>query len=171
MLIAVARPKSPSLNRRSPWYKGLIVTRWALWLVGGAALAIGIWLGGVGRGQECTPISGRDTLNILANQIAPNSVRFFCYDDDGAQIRFLLARDPQGKLYSVVDACAQCYRYHKGYTFKNGFLVCRLCGNRYRLRSIATGDGSCVPIKLPSQNHDHAVTVHVSDLKANRWLF
>jgi uncharacterized membrane protein len=140
-------------------------------LIGAAALAAGVWLGTTREEPACTMLSGGNTIDIAASQIEPNSVRFFCYEDHGAEIRFLLARDPQGRVYSVVDACTQCYKYHKGYTFKDGFLVCRLCGNRYRLNNITTGEGSCVPIKLPSQNHNRTITVRVSDLKASRWLF
>lgn len=123
-------------------------------------------------GPKCTQVRGSGTLAIPVDRLAREQVEFFCYHDAGGKdIRFLLARDSDGKIYSVFDACHQCYKYHEGFTFYHGKLICRLCGNRYRIKDIATGKASCKPLPLPSRLHGDEMLVKVSDLEAKRWLF
>jgi uncharacterized membrane protein len=135
--------------------------------VGGAVLL----LGPLGR-PACTVVSGRDDLSIPVDHLQRRHVAFFCYRDGGGKtIRFLVGRDATGAVHSVFDACRQCYRYHKGYTFYHGQVICRLCGNRYAIRDMVAGKGSCAPLPLPSLLRGGHVLVKVSDLEAKRWLF
>ena len=96
---------------------------------------------------------------------------FFSYRDDGGkQIRFILGRDRVGKVAGAFDACQQCSQYRKGYTSSRGYLVCRICGNRYPLVSRA-GVGSCAPIGLTVQDSGKTVTVETRQLKEHAALF
>ena len=131
-----------------------------------AALALGTLR------PRCTQVSGSESINIPLSQLARGAISFFCYHDSaGDRLRFILARDEDGKVHSVLDACHQCYSYHKGYTSSHGELVCRLCGNRYSLKAMEKGQASCVPVSLPSKQHDGLVEVKVADLKQGRALF
>ena len=76
------------------------------------------------------------------------------------------ARANDGAVRSVFDACRQCYRFHKGYIVVDGFLVCRLCGNRYRLDQMETGMASCQPIHIENTQHGNKVEVKDKDKKA-----
>lgn len=136
-----------------------------------AVLAATLWLGHAGLRPVCTRIDGSDQLRILADAVAPGTARFFCYNDAGAQMRFVLARDSQGKLHSILDACRQCYKFHKGFSFRNGYLVCRLCGNRYPIKTMTAGKASCVPVRLTTHAKGDSIEVNPADLRANRWLF
>jgi uncharacterized membrane protein len=120
----------------------------------------------------CTPISGADSISVPLSQLAHGAVSFFCYNDrTGDRVRFILARDEDGNVHSALDACRQCSGYHQGYTSSKGELICRFCGNRYNLKTMEKGRDSCVPIKLPSKQHDGLVEVKVADLKQGKSLF
>jgi uncharacterized membrane protein len=104
--------------------------------------------------------------------LTPGTAQFFCYRDRaGHEVRFVLARANDGIVRSVFDACRQCYRFHKGYTVADGFLICRLCGNRYRLDQMQTGVASCQPVHLENSQHGNTVEVRVAALEKGQQLF
>ena len=121
---------------------------------------------------RCTEISGRDTLVVPLSKLGRDAISFFCYRDSaGERLRFLLARDSGGTVYSVFDACRQCYKFHRGYTVSDGYLICRLCGNRYKISDMQKGRASCVPVKLPVDLHNGKIQIKVADLKNGNSLF
>ena len=85
----------------------------AMAAVGAGALAMTISMAKPG----CTSVDGKDALVISGRLLDKGAARTFCYRDDaGKQLRFVLARGTDGKVRSVMDACSQCYTYHKGFT-------------------------------------------------------
>jgi len=125
----------------------------------------------VGVGPRVTQLAGRDSVSIAGGELGRGEIRFFSYRDDGGkQIRFILGRDRAGKVQGALDACQQCSQYRKGYTSSRGYLVCRICGNRYPLDSRA-GVGSCAPVRLIVQDGGKTVTVDTGQLKQHRALF
>ena len=74
-------------------------------------------------------------------------------------------------VHGALDACQQCAQYHKGYTSSGGYLVCRFCGNRYRVEAKSTGIASCAPIKLPVNDNGANVSIDSSQLTQHRRLF
>ena len=140
----------------------------AMAAVGAGALAMTISMAKPG----CTSVDGKDALVISGRLLDKGAARTFCYRDDaGKQLRFVLARGTDGKVRSVMDACSQCYTYHKGFTYSDGYLICRLCGNRYPVNHILSGKASCVPVAVPSNEADGKVTIRTADLEKNGWLF
>ncbi|HTW87605.1 MAG TPA: Fe-S-containing protein [Candidatus Binataceae bacterium] len=120
----------------------------------------------------CTSLRGTDTLTVKLADLAPGKIRAFCYKDEaGRKLRFLLARDSGGQVHAVFDACRQCYKFHKGYDYSHGYLICRVCGNRYPIGAVSTGEGSCVPVPLSHQTSHGQVTIKVADVKAGKWWF
>jgi uncharacterized membrane protein len=119
-----------------------------------------------------TLLRGAGTLKIQLDGLAPGDVRAFCYTDQaGRRLQFLPARDLSGKVHTAFDACRQCYKYHDGYTWVHGYLICRLYGNRYRIKNMSVGKGSCVPVRLASKTVGDQVRIKVKDVEAGRWLF
>ena len=136
--------------------------------VGAAALVISISM----ARPACTSVEGKDALVISGRLVDKGTARTFCYRDEaGKNLRFVLARGTDGKLRSVMDACSQCYSYHKGFAYSDGYLICRLCGNRYPIDHILSGKASCVPIAVPSREAGDKVTIRTADLEKNGWLF
>src|ERR1700730_13921306 len=114
----------------------------------------------------CTSVDGKDALVISGRSLDKGTAKVFCYRDDaGKKLRFVLARGTDGKVQSVMDACQQCYTYHKGFTYADGFLICRLCGNRYPIDHILSGKASCVPVAVPSSESNGKIVIRTADLK------
>jgi uncharacterized membrane protein len=144
-----------------------------LWVGAAAAGAIvAVALTASAMRPRCTQVAGDRQISIPLAQIARGAIAFFCYHDQaGDRVRFILARDQDGKVHSVLDACHRCYSYHEGYASSHGDLVCRYCGNRYKLKTMEKGQASCVPVSLPSRQRNGLIVVQVSDLKRGRALF
>ncbi len=123
-------------------------------------------------GPACTAVTGAPIVGVIVANLPTGAAKFLCYRTSaGDRLRFILARDDQGKVHAVFDACGQCYRFHKGYTVANGYLICRLCGNRYKLDHLRQGIASCVPVHLDSATHGDRVEIKVADLIKGRTLF
>lgn len=144
-------------------------------LVVTAALLVGaLSLAATARAPDFTPVSAsaNSSISVETKDFGRGDVRFFMYRDRaGDQIRFLLARDSTGRVKSAFDACQRCYMYRKGYVSSGGDLVCRYCGNRYKLEAMGSGLASCVPVKLPFQMTGHTVNIKSADLERERGLF
>jgi uncharacterized membrane protein len=146
--------------------------RTTLLIVAAALVVVAISLAAMARKSQFTPVSANPSISIETNDLRPGDVRFFTYRDRaGAQIRFLLARDATGRLKATLDACQRCYMYHKGYVSSRGGLLCRFCGNRYKLEAMESGLASCVPVKPPFQVTGHTVNIKPADLERERGLF
>jgi uncharacterized membrane protein len=115
---------------------------------------------------RCIEVTGSERLTIPLSDIAKGAASFFCYRDTaGDRLRFVLARDPAGTLHAVLDRCRQCGQYHQGYAYSDGALICRFCGNRYRLKDMEAGKASCVPMALPMAQRGATVEIKTSDLE------
>ena len=127
----------------------------------------------VGIGPRTTQLAGNGVIAIASGDIKPGKVRFYSYQGTaGDKIRFLLSRDQTGEVRAAMDACQRCYSFHKGYTASSdGYLICRLCGNRYKLSDKTLGIASCNPVKLPIRKVGDTVQVNSSDLERNRSMF
>lgn len=135
-------------------------------------IAVALAVGAAAMRPRCTQVAGRDFIGIPLRSLARGTVSFFCYrDNHGDRLRFILARDDQGKLHSVIDTCRQCGSFHKGYTASKDELICRLCGNRYKLNQIEVGKASCVPVGLAATERNGVVEVKVADLEQARASF
>lgn len=121
---------------------------------------------------SATPIFGTGVLSIPASDLRAGEVKFFSYRADAAsEIRFLLARDSDGHLQGAFDACQRCYTYRRGFRSSGGYLICRVCGNRYKLDRLTTGIATCAPGTLRYQSTGQTVQIQTSDLQGARGLF
>jgi len=144
-----------------------------------AVLVMAVFLG-LGAVSLVAMTTGPRFLQVVANpevridikDLRPGQVRFFVYRDRaGERIRFLLARDSTGRTKAAFDACQRCYIYHRGYVSSDGGLVCRYCGNHYRLETMESGLASCVPVRLPIQTVGQTATIKSAELERQRGLF
>jgi uncharacterized membrane protein len=149
------------------------VSAFGLSVVIGAFTGLGlIALLPIAQGPRFIQVRGDGVVAIQTRDLRPGSVRFYSYRDRaGAELRFLLARDSDGALEAAMDACQRCYTYHKGYVTSDGYLVCKLCGNRYKLAAMSKGLASCVPVKLSLKTDGHTAKIDSAELEHNRRLF
>jgi uncharacterized membrane protein len=151
-------------QRFSKRAQGLIAL--ALLVAGTALLSIGM------RGPSFISVSGGNSVIIPIDTLGKGQVRFYSYSDRaGKELRFILGRDSSGEVHAAMDACQRCYTYHKGYVSSHGYLVCKWCGNRYKLEAMESGLASCVPVKLPIQIIGQRVKIKSVDLEHERGLF
>lgn len=121
---------------------------------------------------NCRTVTGDGEVAVDTSGLRPGRAELFCYTGkSGEKLRFVLARGSDGVVRSVFDACRQCYVYHRGYLVSGGDLVCRVCGNRYRIDRMTEGKASCVPASLPHREAAGTVRIRTADLESGRALF
>ena len=141
-------------------------------ILGGAVLAAGVGFLIFTSTSNCRMVMGRDSIDVNVSAMRPGSAQLFCYTDDaGKKLRFVLARGTDGKMRSVFDACRQCFTFHRGYQVVGGDLICRICGNHYRIDRMAEGKASCVPASLPHEDASGTVRIRTADLQAGHAFF
>jgi uncharacterized membrane protein len=141
-------------------------------ILGGLLLAAGATFLIFTATSDCTMVSGGGDVAVNVSTLRSGSARLFCYTDDaGKRLRFVLARGDDGKVRSVFDACRQCFAFHRGYRLVGGELICRVCGNHYRIDHMTEGKASCVPASLPHEDDSGIVHIKTADLAAGHALF
>jgi uncharacterized membrane protein len=141
-------------------------------ILGGLLLAAGATFLIFTATSDCTTVSGGGDVAVNVSTLGPGSARLFCYTGDaGKRLRFVLARGDDGKVRSVFDACRQCFTFHRGYRLVGGELICRVCGNHYRIDHMTEGKASCVPASLPHEDDSGIVHIKTADLAAGHALF
>ena len=142
------------------------------WSVAVAAVALGAALWWPVSRPTCAKVSGVGEVVVDVAGISKGEAKFFCYrGKSGRQIRFIVARGRDGNVRVALDACRQCYVYREGYTASRGRLVCRFCGNRYRIEQMNSGEASCVPLDLRYVQQANLVRIPVADLRAREAMF
>jgi uncharacterized membrane protein len=143
------------------------------WIVLTVALAIAtvaISIAAIDSNPRTISVTGNDFVDVDAPG-RPGAVQFFSWKDKaGVRINFLLARTADGGVKSALDACSRCFSYHQGYSASNGYLVCRLCGTRYRVGQ-KMGMASCTPVDLPASVNGARVRIKTDDLERARSMF
>jgi uncharacterized membrane protein len=141
-------------------------------ILGGAALAAAVGFLIFTSTSNCRMVTGRDDVSVNVAAMRPGSAQLFCYTDDaGKRLRFVLARGTDGKIRSVFDACRQCFTFHRGYQVVGGELICRVCGNHYRIDRMNEGKASCVPASLPHEDASGTVRIRTADLRTGHAFF
>jgi uncharacterized membrane protein len=141
-------------------------------ILSGAVLAAAVGFLIFTSNSNCRIVTGRDDVKVNVSALRPGSAQLFCYTDDaGKKLRFVLARGTDGKMRSVFDACRQCFTFHRGYQVAGGELICRVCGNHYRIDRMTAGKASCVPASLPHEDSSGTVRIRTADLRAGHALF
>src|SRR5258707_12436287 len=141
-------------------------------ILGGLMLAAGAAFLIFTATSDCTTVNGSTDVAVNVSALGPGSARLFCYTDDaGKRLRFVLARGDDGKVRSVFDACRQCFTFHRGYRVVGGDLICRVCGNHYRIDRMAERKASWVPASLPHEDDSSTIRIKTADLRAGHALF
>lgn len=117
-----------------------------------------------------TPVRIGPDVAVDLSKLKDNRPLFFAYHYKGKKINFFIVKIGD-TVMSFLDACNSCYPYKRGYIYDNGMLVCRYCNEKYRMDEIATGIGSCYPIKLPGRVQDGRYLISVLILEKNASRF
>ncbi|MBF0538752.1 MAG: DUF2318 domain-containing protein [Nitrospirae bacterium] len=99
-------------------------------------------------------------VTFLLKAVRDGSVHFYTYRYKGTNINFFIRMDGAGNLHTYFDACYTCYRYKKGYTVSENYIVCNECGKKYRLADEVWIDATgCAPINLKSEIRGDSLVV------------
>lgn len=103
---------------------------------------------------------GKTTVDVADMQ--PGELRRYAATLDGKSVRFLIYKKPNGKIATVMDACAICGSV--GF-YNNGAqgITCKNCNAPVNPQSVGEG-GGCNPIPLVAQVNGTTVTVSEMDL-------
>lgn len=141
-------------------------------------LALGFVLcaGGAGCKGRKTKYPEQVAKNALVtvdiSLVGSSDGRFYTYRaDSGKNVEFFIYRESSGVPRAVLDACRQCYRWKKGYLLEGKQVVCVKCDMRFDLDGLAQGTGSCVPIRVRSEERQGALVIPVSELEAASRFF
>jgi high-affinity iron transporter len=104
--------------------------------------------------------SGKTTVDVADMQ--PGELRRYSATLNGKPVRFLIYKKPNGKIATVMDACAICGSV--GF-YNNGAqgITCKNCNAPVNPQSVGEG-GGCNPIPLVAQVNGSTVTVSEMDL-------
>jgi uncharacterized membrane protein len=148
-------------------------TKAGVWL--GVAAAVAVLAFAAVRKRELgafIPINGADAIEIPVTTIQPGEAHFFAYHGHaGGEIRLIVARDDQGRVQAVLDACERCYPYHRGYRAAHNVLTCNFCATNYKLGEMASGMAGCQPVKIPFRTVGQAIRIETADLERQGKLF
>lgn len=100
---------------------------------------------------------------IAAGDLSDGDLHRYSATEDGAEVRFLLYKKPDGKIVAVLDACQICGS--QGFTRTENGLMCKNCAAPVNPQSVGQ-PGGCNPIPLKASVQNDSVTVAESDLAA-----
>src|SRR6185437_15262707 len=104
-----------------------------------------------------------NTLRIPISQMDGASVRFYSVDVNGALLRFMVIRKPNGIYGTALDACQICG--NKGFRRQGTTLICRNCGAPINVAEVGL-PGGCNPVGFPSQVQGSDLVINLSAVSA-----
>jgi len=108
------------------------------------------------------------TAKIPLADVGDGDLHRYSATIDGAPIRFLLYKKPDGNVVAVLDACQICGPV--GFYRTNTGIVCRNCAAPVNPQAVGQG-GGCNPIPLKAQVADGAVVLSQTELAPAAHLF
>ncbi|MDR2604437.1 MAG: DUF2318 domain-containing protein [Desulfovibrio sp.] len=115
-----------------------------------------------GGPQKVTAVDGRIIVDV--SKLKVTSAEHYLYRAGGNAVRFFVARDGQGKVRVAADACEVCRDEGKGYTLKDGAMLCLNCGRRFPLHRIGILVGGCNPHPLNFAEDGSSVVLTVLEV-------
>ena len=116
-------------------------------------------------GDAVEEVAARDgVIAIEASALAKMASRRYRYQEGGQTVRFFLVRDGQGAIRAAIDACEVCWREGKGYTLKDGAMLCVNCGRKFPMHRIGLVAGGCNPHPFDFKVENDTVTIAPQEL-------
>jgi len=107
-------------------------------------------------------------VSIPLSLVSDGDLHRFQAQENGAEVRFWLYQEPDGKIATVFDACEICgsVGFYKG---SNG-VVCKNCSAPINSQSVGT-KGGCNPVPLNAEQTADAVVIREADVAAGTRMF
>lgn len=111
------------------------------------------------QATEVSFTNGKAVISI--KDLPQGELQRYSANVNGAKVRFLLYRKPDGKIASVFDACQICggVGFYKGSTG----IICKNCAAPINPQSVGQA-GGCNPIPLQSAQDGDSVVISITDV-------
>lgn len=111
------------------------------------------------QATEITFTNGKAAIST--KDLPKGELQRYAANVNGARVRFLLYRKPDGSIASVFDACQICggVGFYKG----TGGLICKNCAAPINPQSVGQ-PGGCNPIPLQSAQDGDSIVISITDL-------
>ena len=116
-------------------------------------------------GDAATQVAAQNGMITL--DVAPLNklqARHYRYQEEGKAIKFFVVRDGQGTVRAALDACEVCWKAGKGYTLKDGAMLCVNCGRKFPLDRIGLTAGGCNPHPFPFTEENGSIVIAAPEL-------
>jgi uncharacterized membrane protein len=100
---------------------------------------------------------------VDASSLKPEIPLFFTHYSANKKIRFFVIRI-DGEVYSFLDACLSC-NPKLGFSFRDGYFTCKVCGTKFSVAEIRHGIGGCYPIRVPGKLMGGKYYIEISSLQ------
>lgn len=91
--------------------------------------------------------SGTD-VRLQGKTFEDRQVHFYRYVTTARrEVRFFVAKLPDGRIRAAFDACERCYEQRRGFRHVGNEMVCNNCGRRFPLTTELSED-HCNPVRL-----------------------
>ena len=112
--------------------------------------------------ETVAALDGKITLDVSA--LSNRTSRHYRYQEGGQAVKFFVVRDGQGTVRAAVDACDACWESGKGYTLRDGAMMCLNCGMRFAMHRIGQVSGGCNPHPFRFTVDNGAVVIATEEL-------
>ncbi|NSW76414.1 MAG: DUF2318 domain-containing protein [Candidatus Atribacteria bacterium] len=98
------------------------------------------------KGKELFVQGG--AISISEKELQKHQVHFFhTFLSPERPIYFIVIR-VDSNYQVLANACRLCFQAKSGFYEEDGYLVCKVCGNRYRIEEVATVQEGCSPVPI-----------------------
>ena len=104
-------------------------------------------------------------VRVPLAEVSDSNLHVYSVDANGASLRFLVIRKPNGSWGTALDACLICGM--AGYRQDGSNVVCRNCASAIYIPTIGEA-GGCNPVGVPSRAENGALVIDVSTLAEAR---
>ena len=116
-------------------------------------------------GDSVENVTARDgVIAIDASTLVKTASRHYRYQEGAHTVKFFVVRDGQGTVRAAIDACEVCWREGKGYTPKDGAMLCVNCGRKFPMHRIGLVAGGCNPHPFDFKVENDAVVIATQEL-------
>jgi len=141
-----------------------------------AAIVFALFLASDLAGIELKkPVIPTDTDIIIPISEISETAKFYPVIIDGTRLEVIAVKAPDGSLRTAFNACQVCYASGRGYYKQQGaVLICRNCGNRFRMNQVGIVSGGCNPIPITAKDKkvtDKSIIISKEFLKEAKGIF
>jgi FTR1 family protein len=119
--------------------------------------------------SPATPVEAAGTeVRIPLGGVNDGNLHRFSFTDENTSVRFIVIRQPDGQLATVLDACQICGP--EGYYQEGGNVICKNCAAAIYIPSIGL-PGGCNPVPIDSRLESEQLVIPVSELAGGKIFF